>query len=153
MDRQRIESAKHLEWATALCRQWDVKVLGIEERSFGLTLIQLFQRAGGFFVRPLFPKDRDKVQRAIPYGAAITNQQVWFPKAASWIFLWEQEHRNFPNAKHDDMVDTGAYAWEMTRAMPAYSHKRKKVPTLEDLCWKQLEEKAKKPHKWSSMMR
>lgn len=153
MDRQRIESATHLEWATSLCRQWDVSVLGIEERSFGLTLIQLFQRAGGFFVRPLFPKDRDKVQRAIPYGAGITGQQVWFPKAAPWVFLWEQEHRNFPNAKHDDMVDTGAYAWEMTRSMPAYSGRRKKVPTLEDLCWKQLEEKAKVPHSWSYMMR
>ena len=153
MDRQRIESSRHLQWAQNLCRQWDVSILGIEERSFGLTLIQLFQQAGGFFVRPLFPKDRDKVQRAIPYGAGISNQQVWFPQGAPWLFLWEQEHRNFPNAKHDDMVDTGAYAWEMTRSMPAYRPKRKKVPTVEDLCWKQLEEKAKEPNNWSYMMR
>ena len=153
MDRQRIESARHLEWAQGLCREWDVTTLGIEERSFGLTLIQLFQRAGGFFVRPLFPKDRDKVQRAIPYGAGISNQQVWFPQGASWLFLWEQEHRNFPNAKHDDMVDTGAYAWEMTRSMPAYVQRRKKVPTLEDRCWAQLEERSKEPDNWSYMMR
>ena len=153
MDRQRIESARHLEWAQGLCREWDVTTLGIEERSFGLTLIQLFQRAGGFYVRPLFPKDRDKVQRAIPYGAGISNQQVWFPQGASWLFLWEQEHRNFPNAKHDDMVDTGAYAWEMTRSMPAYVQRRKKVPTLEDRCWAQLEERSKEPDNWSYMMR
>ena len=92
-------------------------------------------------------------QRAIPYGAGISNQQVWFPQGASWLFLWEQEHRNFPNAKHDDMVDTGAYAWEMTRSMPAYVQRKKKVPTLEDRCWAQLEERNKEPDNWSYMMR
>ena len=153
MDRARIESAQHLQWAKALCLQWDVQILGIEERTFGLTLIQQFQRAGGFSVRPLFPKDRDKVQRAIPYGAGITNQQVWFPQNASWLYLWEQEHRNFPNAKHDDMVDTGAYAWEMTRSMPAVAPHRKKAPTINDLCWKQLEDKAREPNNWSYMLR
>ncbi len=154
MDRQRVESSQHIIWAQSLCKQWGVERLGIEERTFGLTLIQHFQRAGGFYVRPLFPKDRDKVQRAIPYGAGIANQQVWFPKAASWLYIWEQEHRNFPNAKHDDMVDTGAYAWEMTRSMPAYAPHRKKVPTIEDLCFKQIEDRRKrKPDDWSYMMR
>jgi predicted phage terminase large subunit-like protein len=154
MDRQRVESSQHIIWAKNLCNQWGVERLGIEERTFGLTLIQHFQRAGGFYVRPLFPKDRDKVQRAIPYGAAIASQQVWFPKAAPWLYIWEQEHRNFPNAKHDDMVDTGAYAWEMTRSMPAYAPHRKKMPTIEDLCFKQIEDrKNRKPDDWSYMMR
>lgn len=153
MDRQRVESALHLQWAQGLCAKWDVSTLGIEERSFGLTLIQLFQRAGGFNVRPLFPKDRDKVQRAIPYGAGITARQVWFPKHAAWLYAWEQEHRNFPNSKHDDMVDTGAYAWEMSRSMPAHSYVKKRKLTIHDLCWKQLEDKAKRPNSWSYMMR
>ena len=118
-----------------------------------MTLIQHFQRAGGFYVRPLFPKDRDKVQRAIPYGAGITNQQVWFPQNASWLHIWEQEHRNFPNAKHDDMVDTGAYAWEISRSMPAITPWRRKQPTVDELCWRQLEEKAKEPDSWTYMMR
>ena len=152
VDRRRVESAQHVKWTKNLCYEWDVNVLGIEERTFGLTLIQHFQRAGGFYVRPLFAGDRDKVQRAIPYGAGITSQQVWFPKAAPWIFIWEQEHRNFPNAKHDDMVDTGAYAWEMTRSMPAVAPHRRKQPSIEDLCWQQLEERAKETDNWSYMM-
>jgi hypothetical protein len=37
--------------------------------------------------------------------------------------------------------------------MPAYAPARKKAPTIEDLCWQQLEEKAKEPDSWSIMMR
>ena len=52
------------------------------------------------------------------------------------------------------MVDTGAYAWEMTRSMPAFAPHRKKAPTIEDLCFKQIEDrKNRKPDNWSYMMR
>lgn len=150
MVRERVESSQHLPWAQAIARTWDVETVGIEERTFGLTLIQAFQRAGGFNVRSLFPKDRDKIQRAIPYGAGITNSQVWFPEAAPWLHLWEQEHRNFPNSKHDDMVDTGAYAWEMTRSMPAKVHKVKEELSLEDRCFQQIEKRNRSAQgRWS----
>lgn len=139
VDRRRIESSRHLEWAQQICYDYGVKQVGIEERTFGLTLIQMFQRYGGFFVRSLFAGNRDKIQRSIPYGAGIRNKQVWFPARAPWLDVWEQEHRNFPNSKYDDQVDTGSYAWEMTRSMPASPKRMKRELTLEELCYAQVE--------------
>jgi hypothetical protein len=51
------------------------------------------------------------------------------------------------------MVDTGAYAWEMTRSMPAIAPYKRKAPSISELCWRQLEEKTKEPDSWSYMMR
>lgn len=143
VERRRIESSRHLEWAQQICYDYGVKQVGIEERTFGLTLIQMFQRYGGFHIRPLFAGNRDKIQRSIPYGAGIRNKQVWFPARAPWLDIWEQEHRNFPNSKYDDQVDTGSYAWEMTRGMPAAPKRMKRELTLEELCYAQVEKRGR----------
>jgi len=76
-------------------------------------------RKGGMTVRPL-AADTDKVARAIPYGQAVKNGQVWIPKHASWLYTWTQEHANFPRATtHDDQVDTGGYAWLVALTLPS----------------------------------
>jgi predicted phage terminase large subunit-like protein len=36
--------------------------------------------------------------------------RVYHRRGASWLREWEDEHLAFPNAAHDDQVDTGAYA-------------------------------------------
>lgn len=152
VDRRRIESASHLEWAKSVCSSFGVKTVGIEERTFGMTLIQLFQREGGFYIRPMFDNNRDKIQRAIPYGSAIRTQHVWFPEAAPWLAIWETEHKHFPNAKHDDQVDTGAYAWEFTRGMPAVRKQVRKELSLEEQCFRQIERRTGKRARWGRMM-
>lgn len=153
VDRRRIESASHLDWAKGICKQFGVQTVGIEERTFGLTLIQMFQRAGGFYVKPLFAGNRDKVQRSIPYGSGIRSQQVWFPDSAPWLAIWEHEHTNFPNSKHDDQVDCGSYAWEMTRAMPAVNARRYEELSLEERCFRQLEGRSSSRGDFASMLR
>lgn len=118
--RDRVESADHETWLRACYVSHDNTLfVGIENKTFGQTLVQTMVRKGGMTVRPL-AADTDKVARAIPYGQAVKNGQVWIPKHASWLYTWTQEHANFPRATtHDDQVDTGGYAWLVALTLPS----------------------------------
>jgi len=118
--RDRVESADHETWLRACYASHDNTLfVGIENKTFGQTLVQTMVRKGGMTVRPL-AADTDKVARAIPYGQAVKNGQVWIPKHASWLYTWTQEHANFPRSTtHDDQVDTGGYAWLVALTLPS----------------------------------
>tara|TARA_R110000765_G_scaffold23697_7_gene59719 strand:- start:1103 stop:2878 length:1776 start_codon:yes stop_codon:yes gene_type:complete len=146
MERTRIESAEHETWLLDNCRTWSVETVGIEDATYGKTLIQYMIRRGGLHVWPLKVDGTDKISRAIPYGAGITQSRVWFPKGAPWLHVWELEHRNFPNSTHDDMVDVGSYAWHLSRSMPATHRISIKEDTFEEKCYKQLETSGKGIH-------
>lgn len=153
MERVRIESSTHQEWVTDLAKTWGTETVGIEDATYGKTLIQYLVRRGGLHVRPLKVDGTDKIARAIPYGYAITNSQVWFPRGAPWLAKWEAEHRVFPNGQHDDMVDVAAYAWHMSRTMPASGRTRlPPEPTIEEKCWQQLERRSKERSSMASML-
>jgi len=109
MFRRKMESADH----EALISQWNhefqPKYVGIEDRTFGTTLIQHLRRRGDVNVRPL-PADTDKVTRALPFGYLVLSGGVFFPKDAPWLEAFENELVDFPNTTHDDQVDVCAYA-------------------------------------------
>jgi len=56
--------------------------------------------------------DKDKVSRALPATAWVESGRVWFPTAgmAPWWPACEEEMLAFPAGRHDDFVDTLAYA-------------------------------------------
>ena len=61
--------------------------------------------------------DRDKASRALVAAARMEGGQVYFPAARGWLDEWESELLLFPNSRHDDQVDTLAYAaLEVTKA-------------------------------------
>jgi predicted phage terminase large subunit-like protein len=107
--RMKMESADHehkvIQWAD----EFNVKYVGIENKTFGTTLIQNMRRRGDVRVRPL-EADTDKVTRALSLGYLILEQKVYFPSDATWLEEWEDELLTFPNAPHDDQVDVAAYA-------------------------------------------
>ena len=120
VDRQllRMESPDHAE----KLQEWyelypDIRFVGIENATYGTALIQKMGRTRTVPVRPL-TADKDKITRAIPYGEGIRNGFVLFPQDASWLPEWEKEHTAFPNARHDDQVDVGAYAYIEFDKMP-----------------------------------
>jgi len=115
--RVRMETPDHAPQVREWAKAYGVKYVGVESATFGMSLIQQLMREGGVSVRPL-KADKDKVTRAIPYGNHIAMGKVFFPKGAPWIQDWEDEHVKFPNAKHDDQVDTGSYAIEQVLLMP-----------------------------------
>ena len=110
MIRERVLSSDHLEWLRKCYEQLPAPAIYVEDRTFGTTLIQATYATD----LPVFPVKAvgDKVERATPYAQACTRGDVFFPGDAEWLNLWEQEHREFmAGGDHDDMVDTGAYAY------------------------------------------
>lgn len=89
-------------------RRWNHAFIGIEDRTFGTTLIQTLLREG-LPVRRL-KADTDKVTRALPAAVAYENGQVFHPVRSPWVDDLEDELLSFPNAVHDDQVDAVAYA-------------------------------------------
>jgi len=54
--------------------------------------------------------ETDKLTRALPASAWCSGGRVWLPAGAWWTKVWVDEHAGFPNAAHDDQVDTLSYA-------------------------------------------
>jgi predicted phage terminase large subunit-like protein len=82
--------------------------IGIEEFGYGLGVVQELNRKG-LPIHRLRP-DRDKVSRALVAVARYEEHRVFHPRGAGWLSEWEEELLAFPNAAHDDQVDTLAYA-------------------------------------------
>lgn len=106
--RSRIGQEHHFAQARPLVERWRLDTLFVEESQHGTTLVKEATRAGV----PISPvkAETDKLTRALPASAMCSNGRVWLPAGASWLDGWIQEHAGFPNAAHDDQVDTLAYA-------------------------------------------
>ncbi len=66
-------------------------------------------QASGLPIKEVKP-DRGKIERALPATARMEHSQVWFPARTDWMRDLEQELIAFPMGRHDDFVDTLAYA-------------------------------------------
>jgi predicted phage terminase large subunit-like protein len=124
---------------------WKPAFWGIEKATFGLTLLQTAVRTGRIPVRELVP-DRDKVSRAYGASALAMGGRYYLPKQAPWLDEWVHEHLGFPNASHDDCVDTSAYAAKILsdRLTPGRRPKRTEPQTLEARIDAQVEQKRRR---------
>jgi len=111
--RDRVESADHVgalkRFIAGLPKTPRIMFAGIENKTFGSTMIQNLIRDPIVAVRPL-KADTDKHTRALTAGQMVTNHQVFWPADAPWLKEWEHEHTHFGSTRHDDQVDTTAYA-------------------------------------------
>ena len=114
--RGRIEAPEHLPLIEELHDRWsamkgvpDIRFVGVEKQTFGLSVLQEAARKGLFWLRPL-ETDTDKYSRAFPASQLVKNHVAWFPERASWLETWESELLGFPNSAHDDQVDCFSYA-------------------------------------------
>jgi predicted phage terminase large subunit-like protein len=130
--RVKLESSDHEGWIRKWDDQFSPDFFGIEDRTFGTTLIQNLRRHGGVRVKAL-PADKDKLTRAMPFGYLCAEGKVFFPKDAPWLEEWEEELLSFPNARHDDQVDVAAYAALEFENLPKFTSKsRRPDPTTLD---------------------
>ncbi len=113
--KERIDSADHfgalMDYLEKIARELpDAKVrwIGIEDATYGKTLIKLARRRK-LPVRPV-EADLDKYTRALPAGDALKAHWVFFPEEAAWRADWELELVQFPDGQHDDQVDVLSYA-------------------------------------------
>jgi phage terminase large subunit-like protein len=72
--------------------------------------------------------------------ARYEEHRVFHPREAAWLSEWEEELLVFPNAAHDDQVDTLAHAArEVERiALPRSGGPRRERPVVGELRTKSL---------------
>lgn len=82
--------------------------IGVEDTQYQLAFVQAL-RAKGLPVKRLKPRG-DKYARALTAGALWDAGKVFTERNASWAAEVHEEAIGFPHARHDDAVDTLAYA-------------------------------------------
>lgn len=106
--REKAETTKHEGILTDQYRRWQPSFQGVENKTYGLNIIQSCKKKG-LPIRPL-KADTDKVSRARPAEARYETGMVYHRLAAPWLTDWEDELIKFPNGVKDDQVDTASYA-------------------------------------------
>lgn len=127
-ERKRIEAADHEQYLRSWNEKWQPSYVGIENKTYGTSLIQTIRRRGGVSIRPV-EADTDKVTRALPFGDLVLSGLVYFPADAEWLPEWEKEHLLFPNATYDDQVDTSAMAAHRFNELPKGHRSDRPEPT------------------------
>ncbi len=115
--RDRVSADEHDAWLLLAHQKWPtVSFVGVENASHGKAMLQQLRATTPMTLRPMEPQG-DKFSRALPYSIACAQGLVFFPRRHPRLHVWVQEHKTFLRATHDDMVDTGAYAWRIVKDM------------------------------------
>jgi predicted phage terminase large subunit-like protein len=103
--RGRYEYPRLRQTAIAVAERFKPDIILIEDASTGIALAQELRDAGTHVVRAI-PIEHDKVGRLWLQQAKFEAGRVFFPKGASFLPELETELLTFPQAKHDDQVDS-----------------------------------------------
>jgi predicted phage terminase large subunit-like protein len=112
--RERVEFPALLEAAKDLGTQWKPHVVLVEDKASGQSLVQVLREATRLPVIPV-PVDTDKQTRASAATPTVQAGRVLLPVEAGWLTAFLDELSAFPNAAHDDQVDTVTMALEYMR--------------------------------------
>jgi predicted phage terminase large subunit-like protein len=112
--RDRVEFPELKKQVAALADAWSPSAIFIEDKASGQSLIQELKTATRFPVLPV-KADADKTTRANAVTAFFAAGKVYFPDGADWLSDVEDELASFPNAVHDDIVDSVAQALNYLR--------------------------------------
>ena len=114
--REQAETTKHLDILRQQRVKWNPSFQGVENKTFGLSLIQSAKTLG-FPIKEL-QADTDKVSRALTMKTRYEMGTVYHLANAPWLYDYESELTSFPNGKHDDMVDCASYAGILLGTLP-----------------------------------
>lgn len=99
-------------------QQWGAQLLGFEDGQIWKTLAAQFKKRCE--ERKIYPTYEllapltDKMVRANPLKGRMQIGKVYMPKNASWFPTLQKELLRFPGGKHDDQVDSLAWAVRLT---------------------------------------
>ena len=85
--------------------QWNANRILVEQAGSGQSLIQDLSSSTNLNVIGIIPK-HDKATRLMSVSAMIEAGRVMIPKEAPWLADFRRELTMFPNARHDDQVDS-----------------------------------------------
>lgn len=85
-----------------------------EKAGAGKTVVEHYKRLLAGHDVDSAKVEGSKEQRATPYSMMMQAGRVWLPEGADWLKEWKKEHAgmigNGIRPRHDDQIDTGAYA-------------------------------------------
>ena len=109
MFRGRVEFPQLKAMTAAHINKYKPRVVLIEDAASGQSLIQEFKQISQNAIRAV-KVDRDKVSRVHAISAMVEGGNVFLDKNAPYLLDFLKEFLNFPNGKHDDIVDSTTQA-------------------------------------------
>lgn len=94
--------------------EWRPRMMYIEDATWAQPLISDLRRATGVRVAAVKPEG-SKWVRADSVSPEFEAGKVVLPQSAPWLNTWLGEHLSFPNAAHDEAVDTTSMALKVLR--------------------------------------
>jgi len=104
-----VEYADVKDQITEMWWEWRPRLAFIEDATHAAPIISDMKRGTGVNVAAVRPKG-SKWVRADAVSPLFQAGRVVLPERASWLDAWMHEHLGFPNAAHDDRVDTTSLA-------------------------------------------
>jgi len=106
--REKAETTKHKPMMTSGYRRYHPALMGVENKTFGLNIIQELIKEG-LPIKPI-AADTSKHARALPLQARYNVGAAYHRLDAPWLTAYEDELVAFPNSTHDDQVDAASQA-------------------------------------------
>lgn len=103
--RKRMEYPEGKRTAKSLGEKWQPHAVLIEDKSSGSSLIQDLRIESNLPVLAVTPTT-DKVVRMSTQSHVVESGRVFLPESAPWLVDFEAEVGAFPQATHDDQVDS-----------------------------------------------
>ena len=102
---RRLEYPDLKSLVTSQAAAWQPNAVLIEDKASGQQLLQDLRRETQLLIIAINP-EADKVTRAAACSAMVESGRVHLPTQAAWLTDYESEMLQFPNAAHDDQVDS-----------------------------------------------
>jgi predicted phage terminase large subunit-like protein len=137
--RDRWEYPDLLRTVKANAERHQINTVLIEDANSGAALIQSLRQETRLNIVPV-KVTLDKMTRAAQQSAAIEAGRVLLPEQAPWLAELERELLGFPNARHDDQIDSMMQflRWAAERArfeVPIVSPIIVTIPRSQDWSW------------------
>lgn len=107
--KRRVEFPALKAMATTLGEQFHPHVVLVEDKASGQSLIQELKRDTRLPILAI-KVDSDKISRAYAVTPSIETGRVFLPESAPWLVDYLDSMATFPNAAHDDDVDSTTQA-------------------------------------------
>lgn len=118
VERVQIKSSDHKKKTYEWAAKWNVRWVGIESSTYGITLLQHMIAEGQLQVRKLVA-DKDKYSRALVAAEMMANGQIFSALDAPWTDDFELELKRFGKQMKDDQVDCVAYGALQLPSIPS----------------------------------
>ncbi len=120
----RMDSIAIVDTIFDLHARYNTFLLGIEHGQLGMAIKPLIDariqatKTYTLAIKDLMPGRSDKEARARTLQGMIRQRRVFVPRYADWVGEMKAEFTQFPNGKHDDMVDAASYLALMVADIP-----------------------------------